>query len=582
MGTTRLVHNHISDGRFRWPGRPRRCVRRVDTPCDCPPGRTLLQKEPMLPCLSLRRFGFGHQCWLWIFGSFLLGLVIAPAQSPAQAPAQASAQTSAPALRSVKSLPAPKVVARYWAALGGEKALRAAGATTLRGTVQTAASDTGSFTLDRRAPNQLRLELVFEDDRRCLGINGTSAWVQTTRDGASTLVDEIGRQRLLEGWILAGHMLDAKQQGIALRSLPVVELAGQPCYRVVFTSRERATATGYFAAASGLLVRLESGEGAARQVFQFADYRLVNGRREPYTLTLEAPGEPSLTLTVQEAIPVNSFATNHFDIPTGDPALDVPALLTRIAQNQKALDERVTQYTYTLTETIRRLDGDGRVKETEVKVYEVYPLTGGVRARKLVAVNGKPLSPSEAEKEQRRVTKFIEENEERQRKRQAGKVDDNDEAQRRRLAISQFLRACEFYNPRRENLRGREVIVCDFRPRPGYKPTNDAEKIIQKLVGTVWLDAEDEEVTRLEGRFASDFKVGGGLLASLKRGAAFVFEQTRNVEGVWLPLREDFNAGIKVLLLAGLNISVENRYSDYRKFSTETKDVTENPPATPQ
>lgn len=64
-------------------------------------------------------------------------------------------------------------------------------------------------------------------------------------------------------------------------------------------------------------------------------------------------------------------------------------------------------------------------------------------------------------------------------------------------------------------------------------------------------------------------------------GAAFVFEQTRNVEGVWLPLREDFNAGIKVLLLAGLNISVENRYSDYRKFSTETKDVTENPPATP-
>jgi hypothetical protein len=108
------------------------------------------------------------------------------------------------------------------------------------------------------------------------------------------------------------------------------------------------------------------------------------------------------------------------------------------------LDERVTQYTYTLTETIRRLDGDGRVKETEVKVYEVYPLTGGVRARKLVAVNGKPLSPSEAEKEQRRVTKFIEENEERQQKRQSGKADDNDEAQRRRLAISQFLRACEF------------------------------------------------------------------------------------------------------------------------------------------
>jgi hypothetical protein len=535
----------------------------------------------MLPFMSLRCFYSSHPWSLQTVRSFLLGLVVV-AIAPALSLAQTTAQNSAPALRSVKSLPAPKVVARYWTALGGEKFLRAAGATTLRGTVQTAANQTGSFTLDRCAPNQLRLELVFEDDRRCLGITGASAWVQTTRDGASTLVDDIARQRLLEGWILAGYMLDAKQQGIALRSLPVVEIAGQSCYRVVFTSRERAVATGYFAADSGLLVRLESGEGVARQVFQFADYRLTNGKREPYTITLEAPGAPSLTLTVQEVIPGSKFAANHFDIPTSDPTLDVPALLARITQNQKALDERVTQYTYTLTETIRRLDGDGRVKETEVKVYEVYPLTGGTRVRKLIAVNGRPLSPVEAEKEQRRVAKFIEENEERQRKRQTGKVDDNDEAQRRRLSISQLLRACEFYNPRRESLRGRPVIVFDFRPRPNYKPTNETEKVIQKLVGTIWLDAEDEEVARVEGRFASDFKVAGGLLASLKRGAAFVFEQTRNAEGVWLPLREDFNAGIKVLLLAGLNISVENRYSDYQKFSTETQEVMGNPAGAPE
>ncbi|MGQ9898589.1 MAG: hypothetical protein ACUVR8_13690 [Acidobacteriota bacterium] len=534
----------------------------------------------MSPFLSQYRFCFGCRWLFLVVGSGLLGFVATAAVS-AQLRTSTPVQTSAPALRSVKSLPAPSIVARYWTALGGEKALRATRGMTLRGTVQTEAGETGVFTLDRCRPNQLRLELVFEDDRRCLGVNGASAWLQTTRDGASTLVDEIGRQHLLEGWILGGYLLDAKQQGIALRSLPVVELDGQPCYRVVLTSRERAVATGYFAASSGLLVRLDSGAGPARRIFQFADYRLANGRREPYAITLEDPGEPPLTLTVQEVAPVKNFTAHHFDIPSRDPALDVPALLARIAQNQKALDERVTQYTYTLTETIRRLDGDGRIKETEVKVYEVYPLAGGARVRKLIAVNGKPLSTAEAEKEQRRVTKFIEENEERERKRQAGKADDNDEAQRRRLTIAQFLRTCEFYNPRRERFRGREVIVCDFRPHPDYKPTNNTEKIIQKLVGTVWLDTKDEEVARLEGRFASDFKVGGGLLVSLKRGAAFVFEQICNAEGVWLPLREDFNAGIKLLLLAGLNISVENRYGDYRRFSTEIKQITDNPPATP-
>ncbi|HND21654.1 MAG TPA: hypothetical protein PLB18_19955, partial [Acidobacteriota bacterium] len=137
--------------------------------------------------------------------------------------------------------------------------------------------------------------------------------------------------------------------------------------------------------------------------------------------------------------------------------------------------------------------------------------------------------------------------------------------------ISNFLKVCEFINPRRESLRGRTVVVCDFRPRKGYKPTNDTEKIVAKLAGTVWIDETDKVVNRLEGRFDDDFKVAGGLLASLKKGAAFTFDQTRTEEGVWLPLREDFNAGIKLFLFAGLNVSVENRYSDYKRFSVTTK-----------
>ncbi len=482
---------------------------------------------------------------------------------------------------SVKPLSAPKVIARYVATLGGERAVRAGSTVTLRGTVHTATGDDGTFTFDRAFPNRMRLELVFDADRRCLGVTGASAWMQTTRHGVGTLVDEAGRQRLLEGWILAARLLNATEQGVGIRSLPVVELAGKAYYRLVFTSRERATATGYFAAETGLLARLESGDGPHRYVFEFDDYRPIGGVREPFHVTVAMPDAPALTLKVTEVQQVRAFAADHFEIPTGDLALDLPALLARIALNQRAVDERVTQYTYTLTETIRRLDGDRRIKETEVKTYEVYPLTGGVRVRKLVAVNGKSLSAAEAEKEQRRVAKFIEEHEARQQKGKAGRADANDEAQKRRLTIAQFLRACEFHHPRRETLRGRPVIVCDFRPRHDYKPTNSTEKILQKLVGTVWLDAEDEEVARLEGRFATDVKVGGGLLASLKRGAAFVFEQTRTGEGVWLPLREDFNADIKVLLVAGLNISVENRYSDYKKFSTETQELPDAPSAAP-
>lgn len=37
------------------------------------------------------------------------------------------------------------------------------------------------------------------------------------------------------------------------------------------------------------------------------------------------------------------------------------------------------------------------------------------------------------------------------------------------LTISDFLRASQFINPRRESFRGQEVIVFDFEPRPNFK-----------------------------------------------------------------------------------------------------------------
>ena len=37
-----------------------------------------------------------------------------------------------------------------------------------------------------------------------------------------------------------------------------------------------------------------------------------------------------------------------------------------------------------------------------------------------------------------------------------------------------FLKVCEFVSPRRERFRDRDAVVFDFRPRPGFKPSNRA------------------------------------------------------------------------------------------------------------
>jgi hypothetical protein len=75
---------------------------------------------------------------------------------------------------------------------------------------------------------------------------------------------------------------------------------------------------------------------------------------------------------------------------------------------------------------------------------------------------------------------------------------------------------------------------------------------------------------RLEGRLVDSVKMGGGLLASVKPGSAFVFEQTRLEDGVWLPRFSQVNVSARVLLFAGVSINETHEFSDYKRFSTKT------------
>ena len=114
---------------------------------------------------------------------------------------------------------------------------------------------------------------------------------------------------------------------------------------------------------------------------------------------------------------------------------------------------------------------------------------------------------------------------------------------------------------------GRDAVVFDFRPRPGFKSSNRQEDLISKLIGVVWIDPVDKQVMRLEARLAEGFKMAGGLLVNLRPGAAFVMEQKRMLEGIWLPRMAQINLSVKVLLFGGGDYNHTIEWSDYKHFS---------------
>src|SRR5262249_38839360 len=142
----------------------------------------------------------------------------------------------------------------------------------------------------------------------------------------------------------------------------------------------------------------------------YSDHKPVDGLMEPATLRLKR-GSIEVTLVVEHASHNGETAAAAFRYPQSNGSRALPELeplMKAITSNQEKLDELREQYTCRMTETVRKLDGDGRVKEVEVKVYEVTPVAGSYVER-LISTNGKELSQSERDKEDKRVQKEVEE-----------------------------------------------------------------------------------------------------------------------------------------------------------------------------
>ncbi|HYJ47976.1 MAG TPA: hypothetical protein VEV81_15305, partial [Pyrinomonadaceae bacterium] len=208
---------------------------------------------------------------------------------------------------------------------------------------------------------------------------------------------------------------------------------------------------------------------------------------------------------------------------------------------------------------------------------------------KVISENGVPISAERAAKQDKKiaedVAKYEAEHEKREQKKKEEAEKNNGQVKKKEaddddVTVAVFLRACEFISPRRERLREREAIVFDFRPRPGFKPKTMAENVVTKLAGVVWIDPVDKVVIRLEAKLSESFKVAGGLFASISPGSAFVFEQTRMSDGVWLPLFSQINFSAKFLLFKKIEANATNEFSNYRRFNTEASDYKLGNPGT--
>jgi len=260
---------------------------------------------------------------------------------------------------------------------------------------------------------------------------------------------------------------------------------------------------------------------------------------------------------------------------TNAPLPDIRQLMSEVQAHQKQLEQVRENYTYSSLQTTQDVDQNGTVTKTESEEGEDFFVNGHVIERR-VKKNGRPLEVHDEQKETERVTKLVE---------KAQNTPPDQPLEGPMVSISHVLEIMDVRNPRREQFHGRSTIVFDFIGRKDAKTHGIVEDASKKLQGTIWIDESDRQVAHMEVSFDDNFKVAGGLFASIQKGSHFRFDQapvnhpndkdpssgTPVSDGLWLPTGAEATVQARILMVKNLRQHFVERDYDYKRFSVETQ-----------
>ncbi|HEY3627078.1 MAG TPA: hypothetical protein VGL00_12355 [Terracidiphilus sp.] len=243
------------------------------------------------------------------------------------------------------------------------------------------------------------------------------------------------------------------------------------------------------------------------------------------------------------------------------PLPDIPRLMQEVMDHQKKIEKVRESYTYSSTQTVQDVDGDGKVTKTETTETENF-FVNGHSIERTVKKNGKPLDAHEEQKETERVTKRVE---------KAEKTPAGQPLQGQAVSIRRVLELMDIKNTRREMYRGRPAIVFDFVGRKNAKTHGIAEDASKKLQGTMWVDEADREVAHLDVSFTDNFHIAGGLVANVQKGSNVHFDQKPVEADLWLPTAAEGNFQVRVLLVKNMRQRFSERDYDYKVFRVDAQ-----------
>ena len=206
------------------------------------------------------------------------------------------------------------------------------------------------------------------------------------------------------------------------------------------------------------------------------------------------------------------------------------------------------------------------------KTYEVVMIQGSPY-RRLVALNNKPLSPADQDKEGWLMKDAIAKRRAESREERVARTAEYEkERNRDRSLMDELAEAFDFRSLGQQKLGNRDVYLLRATPRPGYRPPNIETEVLTGMRGTLWI--RQGQLSMGEGRADVVHPVFiAGFLARVEPGTRFEVEKAPVADGVWLPTHFAMKSRAKILFVLTHRENEDETYFDYHKAHSILRDI---------
>ena len=198
------------------------------------------------------------------------------------------------------------------------------------------------------------------------------------------------------------------------------------------------------------------------------------------------------------------------------------------------------------------------LKEVDGKqeTREVVETKSGSLER-LIAIAGRPLTPSQQRDESDRILRLSHNTGEQLKLEQMHKKD----AEQCNAFLKMVPEAFLFEYAGESG----SLTKLVFEPNPAFRPSSREGKVLHEMAGEIWVDAKQQRLVSITGQLMNEVKFAGGLLGHLEKGGQFAVKRTEVAPGRWEVTEMAVNMRGKALLFKTISVQQKELHQNFER-----------------